>query len=43
MGIYLDGMFYRCSGVGRVYENLLDGLIGAAGHRGDPHRRSRLA
>jgi alpha-1,3-rhamnosyl/mannosyltransferase len=24
MGIYLDGMFYRCSGVGRVYENLLD-------------------
>ncbi len=23
-GIYLDGMFYRCSGVGRVYENLLD-------------------
>jgi len=24
MGIYLDGMFYRCSGVGRVYENLLE-------------------
>jgi len=24
MAIYLDGMFYRCSGVGRVYENLLD-------------------
>jgi glycosyltransferase involved in cell wall biosynthesis len=23
MSIYLDGMFYRCSGVGRVYENLL--------------------
>jgi glycosyltransferase involved in cell wall biosynthesis len=24
MSIYLDGMFYRCSGVGRVYENLLE-------------------
>ena len=24
MGIYLDGMFYGCSGVGRVYENLLE-------------------
>jgi len=24
MAIYLDGMFYRCSGVGRVYENLLE-------------------
>lgn len=23
MSIYLDGMFYRCSGVGRIYENLL--------------------
>ena len=26
MGIYLDGMFYKCSGVGRVYENLLEAL-----------------
>ncbi len=26
MGIYLDGMFYRCSGVGRVYENILEVL-----------------
>ncbi len=26
MGIYLDGMFYRCSGVGRIYENLLEAL-----------------
>jgi len=24
MGIYLDGMFYRCSGVGRVYEGLME-------------------
>lgn len=24
MSLYLDGMFYRCSGVGRVYENLLE-------------------
>jgi len=24
MALYLDGMFYRCSGVGRVYENLLE-------------------
>ena len=23
MSIYLDGMFYRSTGVGRVYENLL--------------------
>jgi glycosyltransferase involved in cell wall biosynthesis len=23
MSLFLDGMFYRCSGVGRVYENLL--------------------
>lgn len=23
MSLYIDGMFYRCSGVGRVYENLL--------------------
>lgn len=30
MGIYLDGMFYRCSGVGRVYENLLEALAGSA-------------
>jgi len=25
--IYLDGMFYKCSGVGRVYENLLSAFI----------------
>jgi glycosyltransferase involved in cell wall biosynthesis len=25
--IYLDGMFYRCSGVGRVFENLLSAFI----------------
>lgn len=31
MGIYLDGMFYRCSGVGRVYENLLSGLAEQGG------------
>ncbi len=30
-GIYLDGMFYRCSGVGRVYENLLELLAGRPG------------
>lgn len=30
MGIYLDGMFFRCSGVGRVYENLLEGLTACA-------------
>jgi glycosyltransferase involved in cell wall biosynthesis len=28
MSIYLDGMFYRCSGVGRVYENLLTAFAG---------------
>ena len=28
MSIYLDGMFYRCSGVGRVYENLLSAFAG---------------
>ena len=28
MNLYLDGMFYRCSGVGRVFENLLDAFIG---------------
>lgn len=28
MSIYLDGMFYRCSGVGRVYENLLTSFAG---------------
>ena len=27
MNLYLDGMFFRCSGVGRVYENLLDALL----------------
>ena len=26
MSLYLDGMFYRCSGVGRVFENLLTAL-----------------
>ncbi|MBE0606162.1 MAG: glycosyltransferase family 4 protein [Deltaproteobacteria bacterium] len=31
MSIYLDGMFYRCSGVGRVYENLLAAFAGNAG------------
>ncbi len=31
MSIYLDGMFYRCSGVGRVYENLLTAFAGDAG------------
>jgi len=31
MGVYLDGMFYRCSGVGRVYENLLEVLAGRPG------------
>jgi glycosyltransferase involved in cell wall biosynthesis len=30
MSIYLDGMFYRCSGVGRVYENLLTAFTGDA-------------
>jgi glycosyltransferase involved in cell wall biosynthesis len=30
MSIYLDGMFYRCSGVGRVYENLLTAFAGNA-------------
>jgi glycosyltransferase involved in cell wall biosynthesis len=24
MSLYLDGLFYRCSGVGRVFENLLE-------------------
>jgi glycosyltransferase involved in cell wall biosynthesis len=27
MSIYLDGMFYRCSGVGRVFENLLSVIL----------------
>jgi hypothetical protein len=31
MGIYLDGMFYRCSGVGRIYENLLEALSARPG------------
>ncbi len=31
MSIYLDGMFYQCSGVGRVYENLLAALAGRPG------------
>ena len=30
MSIYLDGMFFRCSGVGRVYENLLEAFAGGA-------------
>ncbi|MCR4310001.1 MAG: glycosyltransferase, partial [Deltaproteobacteria bacterium] len=30
MSLYLDGMFYRCSGVGRVYENLLAAFAGNA-------------
>lgn len=30
MSIYLDGMFFRCSGVGRVYENLLMAFAGNA-------------
>jgi len=28
MSIYVDGMFYRCSGVGRVYENLMAAFAG---------------
>jgi glycosyltransferase involved in cell wall biosynthesis len=28
MSIYLDGMFYCCTGVGRVYENLLTAFAG---------------
>jgi len=28
VSIYLDGMFYRCSGVGRVYENLMAAFAG---------------
>ena len=31
MSIYVDGMFYRCSGVGRVYENLLAAFAGHPG------------
>jgi glycosyltransferase involved in cell wall biosynthesis len=31
MSIYLDGMFYRCSGVGRVYENLMAAFAGHPG------------
>ena len=27
MNLYLDGMFYRCSGVGRVFENLLSAFM----------------
>jgi alpha-1,3-rhamnosyl/mannosyltransferase len=27
VNLYLDGMFYRCSGVGRVMENLLDAFL----------------
>ena len=30
MSIYMDGMFYRCSGVGRVYENLMAAFAGNA-------------
>jgi len=36
MGIYLDGMFYRCSGVGRAYENLLE-TFAARPDLGDIH------
>jgi glycosyltransferase involved in cell wall biosynthesis len=28
VSIYVDGMFYRCSGVGRVYENLMAAFAG---------------
>ncbi|MCL5884786.1 MAG: glycosyltransferase family 4 protein [Deltaproteobacteria bacterium] len=31
MSIYVDGMFYRCSGVGRVYENLMAAFAGHPG------------
>jgi glycosyltransferase involved in cell wall biosynthesis len=31
MSLYLDGMFYRCSGVGRVYENLMAAFAGHPG------------
>ncbi len=27
MNLYLDGMFFKCTGVGRVYENLLDAFL----------------
>lgn len=27
MNLYLDGMFYRCSGVGRIFENLLEAFL----------------
>lgn len=30
MSFYLDGMFYKCSGVGRVYENLMGAFAGNA-------------
>ncbi len=33
MNIYLDGMFYRCSGVGRVFENLLSAFLEDDGFR----------
>jgi len=29
MSIYLDGMFFRSSGIGRCYENLLTALVGS--------------
>jgi glycosyltransferase involved in cell wall biosynthesis len=42
MSIYLDGMFYRCSGVGRIYENLLAAFAGHPGV-GDIHTIVPLA
>jgi glycosyltransferase involved in cell wall biosynthesis len=33
MKIYLDGMFYRCSGVGRIFENLLSAFLDDGGFR----------
>jgi glycosyltransferase involved in cell wall biosynthesis len=31
MNLFLDGMFYKCSGVGRVFENLMDALVSRGG------------
>lgn len=49
MNLYLDGMFYRCTGVGRLYENLLSGLLEHGGGERihtlvpDVHREAFLA
>lgn len=31
MNLFLDGMFYKCSGVGRVFENLMAALVSRGG------------